>query len=139
MRTRTLAAVVLIAGVVYGCASSSVPASPTPSVLGGGGGSAVSVQIVILGGSQNASFDPSPASAGPGSTVIWVNSDPGSTHRIVSTDGSFDTGVIDLESLSGPTVLKTDGAHYYCVMHPTEVGVINGANGTAPPCSGPHC
>jgi plastocyanin len=138
MRTTVLVGAAVIAAVVCGCSSSTTPASPSPSVSGGGGGGMVATQIFILGNNDNRSFRPSPATAAQGSTLVWINSDT-ETHHVVAIDGSFDTGVLEPDASSVPIVLGTDGARYYCTIHPSEVGSINASNGAPPPCGGPHC
>ncbi len=126
MRTALFVGVVLIAGAVCGCGTSSTPASPSSvAVTGGGGGGTGSVaatQIFILGGDSNA-FRPSPATAAQGSLFVWVNSDA-ATHRVVADDGSFDTGDLQPDAQSAPIAVGAAGARYHCANHPFEVGSI---------------
>lgn len=123
-----------VASVLWGCGgSSAAPTSPTPS--GGGGGATTTIAIL---GNDDEAFRPSPANAPKGSVVVWASSDD-SPHRIVATDGSFDTGVLAPNARSAPIVIGTDGANYYCTIHPGEHGSLNASNGVPPPCTGPHC
>jgi plastocyanin len=139
MRTPVLVGIALVTAAAWACSSSTTPVSPTPTTSGGGGGAAGAPSIIFVeGGGGGESFSPNPASVTAGSPVIWMNSDE-QTHQIVATDGSFDTGVLGPDAQSAPIVLTTDGAHYYCAIHPSELGAIKSANGTVPPCSGPHC
>jgi plastocyanin len=68
-------------------------------------------------------FFPNPSSAAQGSQISWVNTDS-EVHHIAATDGSFDTGEIAPGATSAAMVLGTNGAHYYCTLHPSEVGSI---------------
>lgn len=135
MRKTALAVAAILAVVaIDGCGGMSTPASPTPTA-GGGGGSVASIAIL---GNDDSAFLPSPADAPRGSVVVWRNGDD-TSHRIVATDGSFDTGVLAPGASSAPMVVKTDGANYYCAIHPAELGSINASNGVPPACAGPHC
>ncbi len=139
MRTSVLVGAVLVAATAIGCSSSSTPAGPSVSTAGGGGGGNYSTsQIFVLGGGSGDAFRPSPATIPTGAAIVFVNSDELS-HQIAATDGSFDTGIIERDQQSAPITLTTDGAHYYCTIHTGEVGVIRAADGTVPPCTGPHC
>lgn len=125
----------VIALTMWGCGST--PTSPARA-FGGGGGGGVFTTINILGSDSSGAFLPSPASVAQGSTVAWTNTNS-ETHRIVATDNSFNTGDIAPGATSGPVVLRTDGANYFCAIHPSERGSINSSAGTPPPCVGPHC
>lgn len=134
MRTTALGVAVLSAMLAWACADTSSPASP--SVSGGGGGGPVSIAIMGVDGAQ--SFEPNPADAGPGSVIVFRNADD-QNHRIVATDGSFDTGVIAPGASSRAIVLGSNGAHYYDATFTSMVGSINATSGYAPPCDGPYC
>lgn len=107
------------------------PAGPTPSA-----GASVTVGITGDRGAQ--SFTPNPASVSAARTVAWRNSD-GQVHRIMSNDGSFDTGNIAPGATSTVVTLSTDGTNYHCTLHPGMIGSINAASGTPPPCTGIYC
>ena len=64
-----------------------------------------------------------------GSVVIFANVDD-QAHRIVATDGAFDTGVLDPGRSSAPIAPSANGAYYYCTVHPQEVGSIAASTGT---------
>jgi plastocyanin len=125
MRTALSLGLLLIAGAVSACDSSSMPASPSSvNVTGGGAGaSSTSTQVYILGRDGGSSFSPSPATVGQGSTVVWVNSDT-EIHRIVADDGSFDTGQLEPDAQSAPIVIGASVASYRCSLHAGEVGSI---------------
>jgi plastocyanin len=137
MRTKILLGAALIAVTAWSCSSS--PASPSVGKgngdAGGGGGATT---INILGADGNGSFLPSPASIPQGSAIVWTNTDS-EVHRVVATDNSFDTGELAPGGTSAAIVLSTDGANYYCAIHPAELGSINASNGAPPPCTSPHC
>ncbi len=134
MRETVLVVAVMVGiAAVGGCGGTSTPASPTPT--GAGGGATVSISML---GNDDSSFLPSPADAPRGSVVVWRNADD-TPHRVVATDGSFDTGVVAPGASSVPIVMPTDGANYYCAIHPAELGSINSSSGFPPPCKGPHC
>jgi plastocyanin len=133
MRTKVLAAAALAALAAWACANTN-PTSP--SVPAGGAGGPVSIAILGVDGDQ--SFVPNPVDASRGSAIVFRNAD-GQAHRIVATDGSFDTGVIAPGASSPVIVLNTDGAHFYDATFTSMVGTINMASGFPPPCTGPHC
>lgn len=107
------------------------PAGPTPPAAG-------SATIMIVGTRGASSFSPNPASVAQGRTVVWQNTD-GVVHRIMSNDGSFDTGNIAPGQTSAPLTLGTDGTNYHCTIHPAMIGAINAAAGAPPPCTGIYC
>ncbi len=53
-----------------------------------------------------------------GSTVAWVNTDPGQIHTVTAVDGSFDSGFL-AEGESWSFTLDTPGEYeYFCTPHP---------------------
>ena len=53
-----------------------------------------------------------------GTTVTWVNSDPGQIHTSTAVDGSFDSGFM-VEGDTWSTTFETAGEfEYFCVPHP---------------------
>jgi plastocyanin len=97
----------------------------------------VTVNITTTAGSQ--SFDPNPASMAAAGTVAWMNRD-GAVHRIVSNDGSFDTGDISPGATSRAITVPAAGANYHCSIHPAMIGAIGAAQGQPPPpCTGVYC
>ena len=126
-----------LACVGWGCGGgTSATPSPTPTPTPAGPAASVTVSIVGDRGAQ--SFNPNPASAGAALTVAWQNGDA-VVHRIGANDNSFDTGDIRGNGTSAVITVPAAGINYHCVLHPGMVGSINGASGTAPPCSGPYC
>lgn len=115
---------------IWGCGGYTSPSSTS------GGSTATTINIVGQKGAQ--SFSPNPASVRQGDMVVWYNADS-VTHHILLNDGTMDTGDIAPRASSPPQRLAVDGANYHCTIHPTEVGSINSASGTPPPCQGPYC
>jgi plastocyanin len=112
-----LAAVVLSVGFC-GCSNSgntSNPSVPSPAP-----GTAVTINVVAVDGSQ--SFSPNPSTMPAGQMVVWHNVDS-VTHRVVMDDRSIDTGNLDPGAFSSPMVLRATGA-YHCTIHPVMVGTI---------------
>ena len=108
------------------------PAGPTPPPAG------ASSTISIVGTRGSSSFSPNPATVAQGRTVAWQNND-GVVHRIMSNDGTFDTGNLSPGQTSAALTLGTDGSNYHCTIHPDMIGAINGASGAPPPCTGIYC
>ncbi len=132
-----LSGLLMLAGCGGGGGSSSPPpsgnpAGPTPPPAGG------SATIAIVGTRGAQSFSPNPASVSQGRTVSWQNND-NVVHRIMSNDGSFDTGNLSPGQTSSALTLGTDGANYHCTIHPDMIGAINAASGAPPPCTGIYC
>lgn len=135
MRSKVLMAAAAVAVVSWSCGGSSYAPSPQPPTGGGGGANST---ITIVGNKGNQSFSPNPATAAQGTTVAFMNSD-GVTHHIRAVDGSFDSGNLSPGSTSGALTVTTDGANYYCTIHPSMVGSIKASGGSPPPCIGLYC
>jgi plastocyanin len=129
-----LAIAVASALLTLGCGGGggSAPTSPSPS--GGGSGSNV-VTITIKGVSGKQSFDPNPATVGPGQVIVYKNNDV-VTHHIVLDGTTQQTADIPPGGTSAPISIGT-AKTYHCSMHPSMVGSFNG-NDTPepPPCTG---
>ena len=79
---------------------------------------------------------PNPLQASVGDMIVWNNSDK-TLHHIVLDDGS-DIGDVKPGESSAPMVLKSAAAKaYYCTIHSTMVGSINGESAPMPPPSAP--
>ena len=132
-----VAAAVLMAAGCGGGGSSTPPAgnpsAPTPPPAGS---AATTISIVGDRGSQ--SFSPNPAPATQSRAVAWRNND-GVVHRIMSNDGTIDTGNIAPGATSPAVTLGTDGTNYHCTIHPGMIGAVNSSGGTPPPCTGIYC
>jgi plastocyanin len=97
-----------------------------------------SAQITITGISGAQSFSPNPASASPGQTITWKDTD-GITHHIVADDGSFDTGTIGGGATSAPITVGNSSVSYHCSIHPSMTGTITVSAGAASTCGGSAC
>ena len=68
-------------------------------------------------------FIPNPDTVSANSQVTWNNKDI-APHTATATDGSFDTGIINVGS-SGSATVKTQGSvPYRCTIHPWMNGVL---------------
>jgi plastocyanin len=123
-------ALILACAACGGGSSNPPPTSPSPS---GGGSTAIS----IVGDRGNQSFTPNPGSP-QGGMAAWRNADS-VVHRIVSNDGTFDTGDIAPGATSAARVVPSGGMNYHCSIHPGMIGAINAAAGPPPPCTGIYC
>ena len=83
-------------------------------------GTAVTIDVVGINGSQ--SFSPNPATIPAGQLVVWHNVDS-VTHRVVLDNRSIDTGNLDPGAFSSSVLLEATGA-YHCTIHPEMVGAI---------------
>ncbi len=97
------------------------------------------VVVSIVGSSGSAAYNPNPATASSGDTVVWQNKDS-RPHHIVLDDGSADLGTLQPGTTS--TGLKVNNAatmNYHCTIHPSMTGSINGTATAPPPCTGYYC
>jgi plastocyanin len=103
-----------------GSDSPTTPTSPSP----GGGAATVTINIVATSGAQ--SYSPNPAAQAQGAAVAWRNSD-GVVHRIVTNNGSFDTGDLAPGATSRALSVSSARVNYHCSLHPAMVGLrLNG-------------
>jgi plastocyanin len=117
--SRGLAAVVL-SMATWGCGTAGSPAGPSsPATVPG---TAVTINVVAVNGSQ--SFSPNPATLPAGQMIVWHNVDT-TIHRMVLDDLSIDTGVLQPGAFSSPMALTRTGG-YHCTIHPEMVGTIKG-------------
>ena len=92
--------------------------------------------VNIIGSFGNTAFMPNPVQASVGDTIVWNNNDR-TLHHIVLDDGS-DIGDVKPGESSAPMLLKSAAAKtYYCTIHSTMVGSINGVSAPMPPPSAP--
>jgi len=114
-----LAAAVLSLGT-WGCGTAGYPSGPSSSATISG--TAVTINVVAVNGSQ--SFSPNPATIPAGQMIVWHNVDT-TIHRMVLNDFSIDTGLLQPGAFSSPMALTRTGA-YHCTIHPEMVGTIKG-------------
>ena len=113
----TALAVAVLSLGVWGCSNSGNTSSPTPSPVPG---TAITINVVAVNGSQ--SFSPNPSTIPAGQMVVWHNVDS-ITHRVVIDDRSIDTGNLAPGAFSSSVLLKAAGG-YHCTIHPEMVGTI---------------
>jgi plastocyanin len=100
---------------------SSAPSTSTSSP------SPVSASITIPQGAAaqqvNTYYIPNPSTVTANSQVTWNNKDI-AQHTATATDGSFDTGIINVGS-SGSAIVKGQGTvPYHCTIHPWMNGML---------------
>lgn len=64
-----------------------------------------------------------------GTTVTWVNQDPGQMHTVTAVDGAFDSGFLDTGASWSHTFDEVGEFEYYCLPHPwmrAKVIVVDG-------------
>lgn len=115
-----------------GSDSQPPPTQPSPSPT-----PQPSAAITIVGDRGNQSFTPNPGSPAAG-MASWRNTDT-QVHRLVSNDGTFDTGNIAAGETTAPKAVPAGGMNYHCSIHPGMIGAINAAAGPPPPCTGIYC
>jgi plastocyanin len=101
--------------------SSSPPSPSTPSP------SSASESITIPQGAAaqqvKTYYIPNPNTVTANSKVTWSNKDI-APHTATATDGSFDTGIINVGS-SGSAIVKAQGTvPYHCTIHPWMNGML---------------
>ena len=79
---------------------------------------------------KNGSFVPSALTVPVGASVEWHNQD-GVQHRIVSSQGLFDSGVIDSGKKFSVKFNSAGAYNYYCSLHPQMQGSITVSSTTA--------
>ena len=68
-------------------------------------------------------YIPNPNTVSANSKVTWNNKD-NAPHTATATDGSFDTGIINVGS-SGSAIVKAQGTvPYHCTIHPWMNGTL---------------
>ena len=80
------------------------------------------VRIVDNAGSN--SYSPNPIEAKVGETVTWVNDDS-AVHTVTSTDGIFDSDILQRGQTFNYTFDKEGEYPYYCMLHHNMVGTVS--------------
>lgn len=101
-----------------------IPSSP-PSTSTPPSSSSVSASITIPQGAAAQQvkiyYIPNPSTVAANSKVTWENKD---IAQHTATDGSFDTGIINVGS-SGSAIVKAQGTvPYHCTIHPWMNGML---------------
>lgn len=103
-----------------------IPSSPaSTSILPS---SSVSTSITIPQGAAaqqvKTYYLPNPSTVTANSKVTWNNKDI-APHTATATDGSFDTGIINVGS-SGSAIVRAQGTvPYHCTIHPWMNGMLH--------------
>jgi plastocyanin len=100
---------------------SSHPSTYTPP------SSSVSTSITIPQGAAaqqvKTYYIPNPNTVTANSKVTWNNKDI-APHTATATDGSFDTGIINVGSSGSAIVRAQGGVPYHCTIHPWMNGML---------------
>ena len=103
-----------------------IPSSPpSTSILPS---SSVSTSITIPQGAAaqqvKTYYLPNPSTVTANSKVTWNNKDI-APHTATATDGSFDTGIINVGSSGSAIVRAQGGVPYHCTIHPWMNGMLH--------------
>jgi plastocyanin len=93
------------------------PGVPAPAVP-------ATTTINIVGTFGPSAFDPNPSAAAVGDMVMWTNKDM-RVHHIMLEDGT-DVGEVAPGASTKPVALANPVAAFYCSLHPSMAGTING-------------
>jgi plastocyanin len=85
--------------------------------------SAVEGTVRIVDNAGNNSYSPNPFEAKVGETVTWVNDDS-AIHTATSTDGIFDSDILQRGQTFSYTFDKEGEYPYFCTLHPNMVGTV---------------
>jgi plastocyanin len=80
--------------------------------------------VRIVDNAGNNSYSPNPIEARVGETVTWVNDDF-AVHTVTSTDGIFDSDILQRGQTFSYTFDKEGDYQYYCVLHHNMVGTVS--------------
>lgn len=96
-----------------------------PSLLNSGQDSSPAIEgaVRIVGDSGSNSYSPNPIEAKVGETVTWVNNDS-VIHTVTSTDGTFDSGILQRGQSFSYTFDKEGEYSYFCTLHPNMAGKL---------------
>jgi plastocyanin len=84
---------------------------------------AVEGAVRIVDNAGNNSYSPNPIEAKVGETVTWVNDDT-AIHTATSTNGSFDSDILQRGQTFSYTFDKEGEYPYFCTLHPNMVGKL---------------
>jgi plastocyanin len=103
--------------------SSSLSSTSTPP-----SSSSVSASITISQGAAaqqvKTHYLPNPSTVTANSKVTWNNKDI-APHTATATDGSFDTGIMNVGSLGSAIVTAQGTVPYHCTTHPWMNGMLH--------------
>jgi plastocyanin len=97
--------------------------NPLPLNSGEDSSPAVEGTVKIVDNVGNNSYSPNPIEAQVGKTVTWVNDDS-AIHTATSTDGTFDSNILQRGQTFSYTFDKEGEYPYFCTLHPNMVGKV---------------
>jgi plastocyanin len=80
--------------------------------------------VRIVDDAESNSYSPNPLDVEIGQTVTWVNDDS-VIHTVTSTDGTFDSNMLQRGQTFSHTFDREGGYPYYCTLHPNMVGTVS--------------
>ncbi len=80
--------------------------------------------VRIVDDAESNSYSPNPLDVEIGQTVTWVNDDS-VIHTVTSTDGTFDSNILQRAQTFSHTFDREGRYPYYCTLHPTMVGTVS--------------
>ncbi len=114
-RLLLITVLLILAGGITGCVEKTPPEMQT------------NTNSVMI---KNFSFQPSSINVTNGTMVTWVNDDP-TAHTVTSSDGIFNSGNIAPGDSFNFTFMKPGIYQYQCLIHPSMVGYVIVASGSA--------
>ena len=80
--------------------------------------------VRIVDDAESNSYNPNPLEVEAGQTVTWVNDDS-AIHTVTSTDGTFESDILQRGEIFNHTFDRQGEYPYYCDLHPAMVGTVS--------------
>jgi plastocyanin len=80
--------------------------------------------VRIVDDVESNSYNPNPLEVEAGQTVTWVNDDS-AIHTVTSTDGTFESDILQRGEIFNHTFDRQGEYPYYCDLHPAMVGTVS--------------
>jgi plastocyanin len=80
--------------------------------------------VRIVDDAESNSYSPNPLEVKAGQTVTWVNDDS-AVHTVTSTDGTFESEILQRGEIFNHTFNRQGEYPYYCDLHPAMVGTVS--------------
>jgi plastocyanin len=80
--------------------------------------------VRIVDDAESNSYSPNPLEVEAGQTATWVNDDS-SIHTVTSTDGTFESDILQRGEIFNHTFDRQGEYPYYCDLHPAMVGTVS--------------
>ena len=97
--------------------------NPTTSDSEQSSSPAVEGAVKIIDNAGNNSYSPNPIEARVGEAVTWVNDDS-AVHTVTSTDGIFDSDILQRGQTFSYIFDKEEEYPYFCTLHPNMMGTV---------------